>query len=103
MSSRDPFAGTARFCHRISPSGEITRPGGRCSRPKVEMVGLRTYTSQSKILPEQTIGRGLRRMFRGDDSVTEYVSVVGTDAFMEFVESIKPEGVELSYVTMARP
>ena len=27
--------------------------------------------------------------------VTEYVSVVGTDAFMEFVESIKSEGVEL--------
>ena len=27
--------------------------------------------------------------------VQEYVSVVGTDAFMDFVESIKGEGVEL--------
>ena len=32
-------------------------------------------------------------MYRG--GVEEYVSVVGTDAFMEFVESIKNEGVEL--------
>lgn len=66
----------------------------------VSMVGLRPYTSTSKILPEQTLGRGLRRMFRGDDSVTEYVSIVGTDAFMDFVEGIRSEGVELSYVEM---
>jgi len=49
---------------------------------------------KSNILPEQTLGRGLRRMYRTSD-VTEYVSVVGTDAFMDFVESIKSEGVEL--------
>jgi type III restriction enzyme len=30
----------------------------------VSIVGLRPYTSTSKILPEQTLGRGLRRMFR---------------------------------------
>lgn len=58
------------------------------------IVGLRAYGSDSKILPEQTLGRGLRRMYPKMD-VTEYVSVVGTDAFMEFVESIKSEGVEL--------
>lgn len=58
------------------------------------IVGLRAYVAQSNILPEQTLGRGLRRMYRGSD-VTEYVSVVGTDAFMNFVESIKSEGVEL--------
>lgn len=58
------------------------------------IVGLRAYTSQSNILPEQTLGRGLRRMYFGQD-VTEYVSVVGTNAFMDFVESIKAEGVEL--------
>jgi len=58
------------------------------------IVGLRAYVAQSNILPEQTLGRGLRRMYRGSD-VTEYVSVVGTDAFMDFVESIKSEGVEL--------
>ena len=57
------------------------------------IVGLRAYSAKSNILPEQTLGRGLRRMYPGD--VEEYVSVVGTDAFMEFVESIQAEGVEL--------
>ncbi len=57
------------------------------------IVGLRAYSSQSNILPEQTLGRGLRKMYPGD--VPEYVSVVGTNAFMEFVESIQAEGVEL--------
>ena len=57
------------------------------------IVGLRAYSAQSNILPEQTLGRGLRRMYPGD--VEEYVSVVGTNAFMEFVESIKAEGVVL--------
>ncbi len=58
------------------------------------IVGLRAYSSRSNILPEQTLGRGLRRMYQNPD-VPEYVSVVGTDAFMDFVESIRSEGVEL--------
>lgn len=63
------------------------------------IVGLRPYGSQSKILPEQTLGRGLRRMYR-DPNLSEFVSVVGTDAFMDFVESIKSEGVELEHRKM---
>ncbi|MFA5892578.1 MAG: DEAD/DEAH box helicase family protein [Candidatus Margulisiibacteriota bacterium] len=59
------------------------------------IVGLRAYSAAANILPEQTLGRGLRRMFFGRDDVEEYVSVTGTPAFMEFVESIKAEGVEL--------
>jgi len=58
------------------------------------IVGLRPYSSKSNILPEQTLGRGLRRMYQ-DPDLPEYVSVVGTDAFMDFVASIKNEGVEL--------
>jgi type III restriction enzyme len=58
------------------------------------IVGLRAYTAKSNILPEQTLGRGLRKMYLGND-VQEYVSVVGTNAFMDFVESIQSEGVEL--------
>jgi len=50
------------------------------------IVGLRAYVAQSNILPEQTLGRGLRRMYR-DPDLPEFVSVVGTDAFMDFVES----------------
>jgi type III restriction enzyme len=57
------------------------------------IVGLRAYAAQSNILPEQTLGRGLRKMYPG--GIEEYVSVVGTDAFMEFVESIQAEGVVL--------
>lgn len=57
------------------------------------IVGLRAYAAQSNILPEQTLGRGLRKMYRGN--VEEYVSVVGTNAFMDFVESIQAEGVVL--------
>ena len=63
------------------------------------IVGLRAYAAQSNILPEQTLGRGLRRMYR-DPELTELVSVVGTDAFMDFVESIKSEGVELEHKKM---
>jgi type III restriction enzyme len=63
-------------------------------RNVVTIVGLRAYAAKSNILPEQTLGRGLRRMYPGSDA-TEYVSVVGTDAFMDFVESIQSEGVEL--------
>lgn len=66
----------------------------------VSMVGLRPYSAESKILPEQTLGRGLRRMFRGDPNIREYVSVVGTPAFLEFVEQIQSEGVELDYAPM---
>ena len=58
------------------------------------IVGLRAYASPSNILPEQTLGRGLRRMYFGD-GLPEAVSVMGTPAFMEFVESIQSEGVEL--------
>ena len=35
------------------------------------IVGLRAYTSQSNILPEQTLGRGLRKMYSGE--IEEYV------------------------------
>ena len=62
------------------------------------IVGLRAYSSKTNILPEQTLGRGLRRMY--PDGVKESVSVIGTDAFMEFVESIQAEGVELEHQPM---
>ena len=62
------------------------------------IVGLRAYSAPSNILPEQTLGRGLRKMYPAD--VPEQVSVVGTDAFMEFVESIQAEGVVLERKAM---
>ena len=62
------------------------------------IVGLRAYSAKSNILPEQTLGRGLRKMYPG--FTEEYMSVVGTDAFMDFVESIQAEGVELERKAM---
>ena len=62
------------------------------------IVGLRAYSAKSNILPEQTLGRGLRKMY--PNGLEEYVSVVGTDAFMDFVESIQAEGVELERTAM---
>ncbi len=65
----------------------------------VSIVGLRPFQAASKILPEQTLGRGLRRMFRGQP-LQEKISVVGTEAFIDFIESIKIEGVDLEYDEM---
>jgi len=62
------------------------------------IVGLRPYSSKSNILPEQTLGKGLRKMFARD--IEEELSVIGSSAFLEFVESIKSEGVELGYRSM---
>ncbi len=56
------------------------------------IVGLRPFTSKAKILPEQTLGRGLRKM---QISAGEKLSVIGTDHFMNFVNEIKKEGVYL--------
>ncbi len=64
------------------------------------IVGLRPFGADSKILPEQTIGRGLRKMFSLDSP--EKLVVVGTSAFLEFVESLKTEGVEFQYSPMGR-
>lgn len=64
------------------------------------IVGLRPFGADSKILPEQTIGRGLRKMFSLD--TPEKLVVVGTPPFLEFVESLKTEGVEFQYSPMGK-
>lgn len=65
------------------------------------VIGLRPFVASSNILPEQALGRGLRRMYFGED-VTEELNVVGTDAFLDFVESIKSEGVILERRSMGK-
>ena len=57
------------------------------------IVGLRAYGSDDDVLAEQTLGRGLRRMDR-ENNDGEYVSVIGTSNFIDFIESIKNQGVE---------
>ncbi len=55
------------------------------------VVGLRPYTSKANILPEQTIGRGLRLMFHRTTDYVERVDVIGNKAFVEFVEQLEKE------------
>ena len=56
------------------------------------IVGLRPYTSKANILPEQTIGRGLRLMFGNfAGQYTERVDVIGNTAFLEFVAQLERE------------
>jgi type III restriction enzyme len=75
------------------------------------IVGLRPYSSKAKILPEQTVGRGLRLMFRGASGHVERVDVIGNKTFIEFVEQLEREediqletfkiGEKVSIVTIA--
>lgn len=54
------------------------------------VVGLRPYTAKANILPEQTIGRGLRLMFRElPASFIERVDIIGNKAFLDFVEDLE--------------
>jgi len=56
------------------------------------IVGLRPYTSKANILPEQTIGRGLRLMFGGMAAqYTERVDIIGNTAFLKFVDQLERE------------
>jgi len=71
------------------------------------VVGLRPYTAKANILPEQTIGRGLRLMFRGstkfgeEATYRERVDVIGNKAFVEFVEQLeRDEDLEFGTVDL---
>lgn len=68
------------------------------------VVGLRPYTAKANILPEQTIGRGLRLMFRGDaPAYTERVDIIGNQAFLEFVDDLeKLEDLKLETFEIGR-
>lgn len=67
-------------------------------------VGLRAFTAEAKILPEQTVGRGLRLMWGpGSERVRqglETVDIIGNKNFLEIVDGLKTEGVKLSPVDL---
>ena len=60
------------------------------------IVGLRPF-AKPKILPEQTLGRGLRKMYR-DQNLTERLTVIGTPNFMEFAKELEREGVKVKEI-----
>lgn len=62
------------------------------------IVPLRAYTAQSKILPEQTLGRGLRRMTPPGSGVDERVIVIEHDAFRSLWEEYaEQEGLDIEF------
>lgn len=63
------------------------------------IVGLRSYTSKRKVLPEQVIGRGLRKMFPEEDANIEksinVLEVIGPPGLMDILEELEAqEGIK---------
>lgn len=63
------------------------------------ILGLRPFTSKANILPEQSIGRGLRLMQDLGPGYTQILEIIGTDKFEEFVRQLEVEGVGVSTTT----
>jgi type III restriction enzyme len=62
------------------------------------IVGLRSYTSKRRVLPEQVIGRGLRKMFPEEDADIEnsinVLEVIGPPGLIDIIEELeKQEGI----------
>lgn len=66
------------------------------------ILGLRPFTSKANILPEQSIGRGLRLMNDFGPGYTQILEIIGTDKFEEFVKQLEAEGVGIG-VTQKSP
>lgn len=66
------------------------------------ILGLRPFTSKANILPEQSIGRGLRLMKDLGPDYTQILEIIGTDKFEEFVKQLETEGVGVG-VTVRPP
>jgi type III restriction enzyme len=65
------------------------------------IVGIRSYASKRKVLPEQVIGRGLRKMFPDEEANTEKginaLEVIGPPGLIEILEDLEQqEGVTFS-------
>lgn len=57
------------------------------------ILGLRPFTAKANILPEQSVGRGLRLMRNVGPQYIQIVEIVGTQKFEEFVKGLEIEGV----------
>ncbi|HEK85566.1 MAG TPA: hypothetical protein ENO29_04315 [Candidatus Aminicenantes bacterium] len=65
------------------------------------IVGLRSYTSKRKVLPEQVIGRGLRKMFPEEEANVEksinVLEVIGPPGLMDILEDLETqEGIRFA-------
>ncbi len=63
------------------------------------IVGLRPYTSKADILPEQTLGRGLRLLFGPESGYSETVDIFGSSGFITAIDQkLQQEGVKVEHV-----
>ena len=65
------------------------------------ILGLRPFTAEARILPEQAVGRGLRIITGISTDSRQTLEVVGTEGFEEFVRKLEQEGVGI--VTYSNP
>ena len=67
------------------------------------IVPMRSLTAKAKILPEQTLGRGLRRMFLDRFGFSDELLVIEHPAFRDIIEeALAEEGVEVKFVSVAQ-
>ena len=66
------------------------------------ILGLRPFTSKANILPEQSVGRGLRLIKDLGPDYIQVLEIIGTDKFEEFVRKLETEGVGVG-VTSKNP
>ncbi|MDO9575624.1 MAG: DEAD/DEAH box helicase family protein [bacterium] len=65
------------------------------------IVGLRSYTSKRKVLPEQVIGRGLRKMFPEEDANIDksinVLEIIGPPGLIDILEELETqEGIKFA-------
>lgn len=73
-------------------------------RNVVVIAPLRPLTSEAKILPEQTLGRGLRRMHPNQPNWTEELLVIEHPAFHDIIdEALKEQGYEIEFAPIDQP
>jgi len=70
-------------------------------RNVVVVVPLRSYSAKAKILPEQTLGRGLRRMWPEDQELEEELIVIEHPQFHDLIaEALAEQGVKIEFTSV---
>src|SRR3989338_3695718 len=78
--------------------------GGWGGRNVKVISPLRPLSAGSKNLPEQTLGRGLRRMFPGQFGYGDELIVIEHPAFHDLIqEALAEQGVEIEFVPVTKP
>jgi type III restriction enzyme len=70
-------------------------------RNVVVVIPLRSYSAKAKILPEQTLGRGLRRMWPEDEELKEELVVIEHPQFHDLIaEALAEQGVKVEFTSL---